>query len=400
MRVDRRNALKIVTAAVGTMACSRRARDARNLTLLHQPLWGDPAPFAAMLDAFRRAHPEIPLVTRVVPSGSDVLHQYLLTTLEGGGEADVLVADTIWVPEFARTGWIADLTPEFPTSELRSDFVPAAADSVIVGDRTWAVPWFVDVGVLYTRTDVCDPPRSFDELARAAKKSAIGGYLFQGRQYEGLVCNAYEWVWGFGGATMEGERIVIDTRQAREALGFLASMVREGASPHAVTSAAEEECRRAFEGGRAALMRNWPYVWSTLERSPLAGRVAMTSLPSLDGKSGHGCLGGWHLAMSARVAAWKRPMAIELVRHLTSAETQSTLERVYGRSPSRRALYRGSLLGPMVESARPRPVSPWYPRVSDVLQAELSAIVAGIRAPADALFRAQKQIDRLMGGAA
>ncbi|MBI2393997.1 MAG: ABC transporter substrate-binding protein [Deltaproteobacteria bacterium] len=406
-RLGRRAALGL-GAALALSACRgrRRLREERSLVLLHQPLWGDVAPFGALLDEFRRAHPDVRLVARAVPSASDVLHQYLLTTLEGGGEVDVFVADAIWVPEFARTGWIADVSAEFPERELRRDFVGAAADTVLFDGRTWALPWWTDVGVLYTRTDVTDPPHTFDGLVAAARRSRVGGYVFQGRQYEGLVCNAYEVIWGFGGATMDGARIVVDTKEAREALSFLASLVRDGVSPRAVTSAGEEECRRTFESGRAALMRNWPYAWAELQRTPLRGRVAMTAVPSRDGSAGHGCLGGWQLAMSARVPAWKRPFATALMRHLSSHAAQETLARVYGRPPSRRALYENpalptlALLAPIIEHARPRPVSPWYPRVSDVLQGELSAIVSGIRAPHEALSRAQRQIDRLAGESA
>jgi multiple sugar transport system substrate-binding protein len=150
-------------------------------------------------------------------------------------------------------------------------------------------------------------------------------------------------------------------------------------------------------------MRNWPYAWAELERSALAGRVAMTALPTHDGSPGHGCLGGWHLAMSARIPDARRPFATALIRHLGSEAAQAVLARAFGRAPARRAVYRRRDLptvGPLadiVEQARPRPVSPWYPRVSDVLQGELSAVVAGIRTSAQALERAQAQIDRLIG---
>lgn len=364
---------------------------------LHQPLWGDIGPFRALLDEFRRAHPDVTLITRIAPSASDALHQYLLTTLEGGGDLDVFVIDTIWVSEFARAGWIVEL--DVPEGELRQELVTAAADSAIVNGRTWAIPWWIDVGVLYTRSDLADPPRTYDELVATAKKH--GGYVFQGRQYEGLVCNAYEWIWGFGGRTDTGTRIVLDTPEAREALSFLASLVRDGVSPRAVISAGEEECRRTFQDGHAALMRNWPYAWAEMQRSPLAGKIAMTALPTRDGSPGSGCLGGWQLAMSRDVPASKRPLALALMRHLSSEAAQSVLARAYGRAPPRRVLYERidaiAPLAKMVENARPRPVSPWYPRVSDVLQGEISAIVSGIRSAKDALSRAQAQIDRLIG---
>jgi len=398
--MDRRAWLGLA-GGLALAACSRR-RDPSDprLHFLHQPLWGDTAPFVALLDEFRRAHPEVTLVARTVPSASDVLHQYLLTTLEGGGDADVLIADIVWVPEFARAGWIADLSAAFPVASLRDEFVGGAVDAVVVDGKTWAVPWWIDVGVLYTRTDRIEPPRTYEELVHRG-----GGYLFQARQYEGLVCNAYEAIWGFGGASMQGDRLTIDTPEAREALAFLRSLVRDGVSPRLVTSAAEEECRRTFESGHASMMRNWPYAWAELEKSSLRGKVAMTALPTRDGSPGHGCLGGWQLAMAAQVPEWKRPAAIALIRHLTSEHAQTILARAFGRPPSRRAVYANSdvpllkLLSPLVEHARPRPVSPWYPRVSDALQGELSAIVSGIRSPAAGLSRAQRLVDHLMGRA-
>jgi multiple sugar transport system substrate-binding protein len=38
--------------------------------------------------------------------------------------------------------------------------------------------------------------------------------------------------------------------------------------------------------------------------------------------------------------------------------------------------------------------------ISDVLQSEFSAVVAGVRTPEAALARAQRAVDRLMGAAA
>ena len=74
---------------------------------LYQPLWGDVAPFRALL-----AELDLPLITRTAPSASDALHQYLLTTLAGGATLDVFVIDTIWVAELVRAGFLAELTIE------------------------------------------------------------------------------------------------------------------------------------------------------------------------------------------------------------------------------------------------------------------------------------------------
>ncbi len=405
-----------VLGALGGMllpGCGRRADDSRALTLVHQPL-GDRAAFDALLNAFRAEHPEVPLVTRLVPSSSDALHQYLLTALEGRAELDVLVADVVWIAEFTRAGWIADLSAELPPEDVRRDHVPAATEVAVVEGRTRAVPWWIDVGVLYTRTDLVEAPRTFDGVIRASERArtlGLAGYLFQGRQYEGLVCNAYEAIWGHGGATASGSRLALDTREARDALGFLASLVERGLAPAMVTSAAEEECRRMFQDGRAALLRSWPYVWTEVNRadSKIRDRVSIGAVPTLSGEPGHGALGGWFLAVAAHVPAWKRKLATDLALHLASDASQIALARAYGRLPSRRAAWDAlradspvsdsvlDRLAAIVEHARPRPTTAWYPMISDVLQGELSAIISQVRSPAEGLSRAQRLCDRVMG---
>lgn len=409
----------VVLALTG---CSRPAeqptvaRGPVRLVFVHQPLWGNPAPFQALLDGFRRGHPEVALETQLLPNDSDVAHQYFLTSLEGGAaDFDVLVADVVWVPEFARAGWIAELSADFPPTALAEDFLPAAAQAVTVEGKTWAVPWYLDVGLLYYRTDLVPrAPRTWAELesfARAAmaKDPALHGYLWQGRQYEGLVCNVYEAIWGFGGASLVDGRLALDTPEAAKALGTLRRFIATGLSPRAVSSAAEEESRRPFQDGRAVFMRNWPYAWGEAQRegSAIRGKVGISPLPTEHGEPGSGVLGGWQLAINAHASPERRAAAVELIRALTSVEANVALALAYGRNPPRRAAYAVPALVagapqvvqllPLLERARPRPVTPYYGMLSDVLQGEFSAAISGIRPPEEALGRAQRQADRLMG---
>lgn len=383
---------------------------------MHQPLWGDPAPFEALLDDFRRAHPEVTLRTQLLPNDSDVAHQYFLTSLEGGtANFDVLIADVVWVPEFARAGWIADLSTDFPPEDLARDFLPGAAASVAsvtLEGKTWAVPWYLDVGLLYYRTDLVPrAPRTWSELEQfaneaRAKDPTLHGYLWQGRQYEGLVCNVYEAIWSFGGESITEGRLALETEQAKRGLTQLRHLIESGLSPPQVTSAAEEETRRPFQEGRAVFMRNWPYAYGEAQKSdsPIRGKVGISPLPTESGEPGFGTLGGWQLALNAHTAKERRSAAIELIRTLTSERANLALALAYGRNPPRRAPYADpsmpeqmQQLLPALERARPRPVTPYYGMLTDILQGEFSAAITGMRSPEAALHRAQTQADRVMG---
>jgi multiple sugar transport system substrate-binding protein len=385
------------------------------LVFKQQPLWGDPAPFRELLASFERENPDVEVVTEFLPNASDLAHQFYVTSLEGGAtDFDVLVIDIIWAPEFARAGWIADLSRWFPASTLAEDFLPGPVESVVVDGRTWAVPWFVDVGLLYYRKDLVPrAPRTWDELSSfaqdaMAKDPGLQGYVWQGRQYEGLNCNVFEVLWGYGGDPLEDGRLRLDTEPARQALGLLRSLLDSGVSPRQVTAAAEEESRRVFGSGRAVFMRNWPYAWAESQRpdSPIRGRIGFGPLPTPTGEPGPGTLGGWQLAVNQHVPVWRREVAARFVRHMTSPEANLVLALHYARNPPRRSAYESQALRegapfiasllPHIESARPRPVTPWYMLVSDVLQGEFSAAIAGLRSPEAALSRAQKLADHLM----
>lgn len=416
-----RRLLAAVLALVLGAGCQPREPESSagrpRLVFRHQPLSGDPAPFHALLADFQRQHPEVELVAELLPNSSDLAHQFFLTALEGGSaDFDVLVVDVIWVPEFARAGWVADLSAAFPPERLEAEFLPGPVAAAVWQGRTWAVPWYVDVGVLYYRTDlVPHAPRTYAELQRMAlealaREPSLQGYVWQGRQYEGLNCNVFEALWGHGGEVVDAQgRLRLDTLEAREALAWLRSLLESGVSPPSVLASAEEESRRLFQSGRAIFMRNWPYAWEQAQApgSPIRGRVGMAALPSLTGEPGPGALGGWHLAVNAHVPAERRRAAEALIAHLTSPEANLLLAVHYGRNPPRPAVYEeprlraqepfiASLLE-RVRGARPRPVSPYYNLLSDVLQGELSAALAGLRSPQQALRRAQRQVDRLTG---
>lgn len=388
------------------------------IVFVHQPLWGEPTAFRALLAAFSAANPDIELATQTIPTGSDLAHQYFLTALEGRSqELDVLVVDVVWVAEFARAGWIADLSEYFPPERIREEFLPGPVEATVLEGRTRAVPWYADVGLLYWRTDlVPHAPPTFEELRRFARKAiardrSLSGIAWQARQYEGLNCNVAEAIWGHGGDFAHSGRIDVRTPEAVAALTYLRELVASGLSSPGVTSSTEEDSRRTFQSGRAVFMRNWPYAWAPLNAadSPVRGRVGVAPLPTVSGEPGAGALGGWQLAVNAHVDARRRAAAAKLVAYFTSPEAMVTLALEYSRIPARKAVFDDPRLRagapfiaglrPALERARPRPVTPYYLLISDTLQSEFSAAIVGIRPPEEALARAQVLVDHVTGAA-
>ena len=114
-------------------------------------------------------------------------------------------------------------------------------------------------------------------------------------------------------------------------------------------------------------------------------------------------LGGWQLGVNRN--SRHASEAQELVRFLTSAQAQKYLALGYGLNPTRRALYSDPELNAaqpylrelyaIFEHARPRPVTPSYARISQIVQAEFSAAITGSKTAEAALSAAQAQIQRV-----
>lgn len=383
----------------------------------HGKIAGDPALFAALLRRFEANHPGLTVKDETLPASTDEQHQFYAINLEGkSADFDVLSMDVVWIQEFARAGWIRGLNHLLPP-ETRADFFPGPVEAVTFRNTIYALPWYIDAGVLYYRKDLLQKynrsvPRTWDDLVRTAqyitaRERNLYGYIWQGKQYEGLICNVLEFLWGNGGEVLRKGELVVDSKENIAAISFMRDLItRFKVSPPLVTTAIEEPTRHIFGNGKALFMRNWPYAWNVFNRegSPIKGMVGLSPLPSFAGHSSASTLGGWQLGVN-RFS--RHPEEAEkLVLFLTSPEVQKTMALTIGYKPTRKSVYEDRELRekqPFITSlyrilmtAKPRPVSPYYMMMSQVMQPEFSAIIAGIKAPEEGLKSAQRQMRHIL----
>lgn len=387
------------------------------LVFKHGKIAGDPELFRQMLDRFEKENPDIKVNDETLPASTDEQHQFYVINLEGkSSDFDVISMDVIWVPEFARAGWLRDISHLLPIKEME-EFFPGPIQAVTYNNKVYAIPWYIDAGLLYYRKDLLkkygfSPPKTWQELVETAqqitaKEKELYGFIWQGKQYEGLVCNVLEYFWSNGGDVLKGTMPLINSPENIEALYFMKDLiVKYKVTPPLVTTAIEEPTRHIFGNGRALFMRNWPYAWNIFERegSPIKGKVGVSTLPSFPDKDSASTLGGWQLGVNKYS---KNPEAAEkLIRFLTSPESQKTLALTVGYKPTRKSLYKDKELikeQPFIAGlydvfmkARPRPVTPYYMMITQVMQPEFSAALSGIKTPEEALNSAQKQIEHIM----
>ena len=286
-------------------------------------------------------------------SATDRLAIYRQQLSANSSDVDVYQIDVIWpgiLAEFAE-----DLKPAF--GDLK-DFFPAIVQNNTVKDKLVAVPYYTDAGLLYYRKDLLqkygfsNPPATWAELETQAKKIQEGertagnkdfwGFVWQGKSYEGLTCDALEWqVSNGGGSIIESDgTISINNPQAIAAFDRAKGWV--GAiSPDGVTTYDEEASRGVWQAGNAAFMRNWPYAFSLGQAadSKIKDKFDVEPLPKGDGDKARNAdtLGGWQLMVNKN--SKNKDAAIEFVKFLTSPEIQKANSLIRSLLPTRPAIY-------------------------------------------------------------
>ncbi|MBA3405172.1 MAG: ABC transporter substrate-binding protein [Gemmatimonadaceae bacterium] len=367
------------------------------------------------IDRFNGLHPDIHVELQRTPDDATQRHQLYVQWLNARvGNPDILMLDAIWTPEFAAAGWILPLRRFGPVS---SDFFPATIAANTWDGELYALPWFADVGLLYRRTDIVPTePQSLDELSAVAAAAIAReggpryGIVWQGARYEGLVTTFMEYLGAFGGRILDdGMQVVIDRPEAVRALTFMRNQLYVSRiAPLDVLTWHEEEARFAFQNGNAVFMRNWPYAFEQLSdtaESRVAGRYAVSPMPGAQGGRSTATLGGAQLAINRYSES--PAAAYRLIAYLTAPEQMIERAQAVGQYPTRPALYDDTRLAAVrgiplqqarraIENATPRPVTPIYSEMSEILQIELHRALVRQAEPQAALDAAAKRIEALI----
>jgi multiple sugar transport system substrate-binding protein len=332
---------------------------------------------------------------------------------------DIFSIDIIYVAEFAQRYWLQPISENRWPQRERAKYLRIPLHACTFNGQLWAVPIRSDVGLLYYRSDLVPaPPSTWEELAsladvaRGQAGSPAYGYIWQGAQYEGLICNFDEILHGYGGSFFQDLlHPTVVTIHSTEAIQALTTMYHwiGGISPPKVTTYTEEVARFTWESGQALFMRNWPYAYalSNDRSSGIAGRFATHSLLS-GGRNhtGYSSLGGWQLGINTFSQSARKEAAWEFIQYMVQPEAQRmgataaswvmVLQSLYKDQEvlSKVPFYRD--LMPILNTAVPRPVTPNYASISPTIQFYLRQALLQHMSPSDALSKLAEALKKLI----
>ena len=357
-------------------------------------------------------------------SATDRYGLYLQTFQAQSPDIDVMQIDVIWPGDLAEH--LVDLN-EYGAAEVTGEHFPAIVQNNTVDGALVGMPWFTDGGLLYYRADLLEkygydaPPATWTELEEMSAAIQQGerdegnqdfwGFVWQGQAYEGLTCDALEWVYSSGGGQIVSPDgvITIDNEAAAAAIDRAAGWVGT-ISPPGVTGFMEEESRAVWQGGNAAFMRNWPYAYSLgqADDSAIAGLFDVTNLPGAEAGQSAATLGGWQLSVSQY--SDDIDAAAQLALWLASAEQQKARALNISLLPTIPALYDDPeivevvpfmpQLLPVFTNAVARPstvTAPNYNEVSTIFFSNVSNVLTGQQSGEDAVINISLDLEDLLG---
>ncbi|MBA2714103.1 MAG: ABC transporter substrate-binding protein [Rubrobacteraceae bacterium] len=407
-------------ALLGTAGCGGGGSGSGDLTLSWAP--DDTGSLQALIKKFNKQSKDFKVKYQEMPADTGQYFDKLRTQFQaGGGDIDLILGDVIWPAQFAVNGWVADLSDRIKDTD---EFLPGPIEAATYDGKVWAVPWYTDAGLLYYRKDLLEksgysePPATWAELqemaAKVMKDQGIeNGFVFQGDEYEGGVCNGCEYIWSYGGNILDPEdptKVIIDSPEAAAVLAEERSMIAKGTSPQGVLQYQESETEGAFLTGSAVFMRIWPSTYALAGTTDFPDvkkdMLGITQIPTdKAGDPSYSTLGGWNFLINAQSDL--QDEAWEFAKWMTEPEQLISNAKVGSKLPVRQSLYDDpevldnvpvARLGKeaIIDNSRPRPVSPYYSDVSLELAEGLNTSLSGDTSPEDTVANLQKDLQQII----
>lgn len=342
----------------------------------------------AAAKAFDHAHARqgLSVHLRVLTSG-----KRLVAALKGG-QCDVAELAGYDVPRLAAAGTIRDLSAYI--RGRRKEFVPASLHSGHYAKRDWAVPMYLDVGLLWSHTYAL--PKTLQQLYLR------GGFVFGDGPDTALAF--LETACAAGGSVLspDGRHSALDSRQNRAALALMREAVVRGT----VRAATGDDAYRSFARGGARFMRNWATL--TVRNAAFRGRreTNLSPLPPFAGGRPATLMVGMDLTVTRSARNVRAALAFIDGRTSVAGERPGAgvgylpaLVRSYD-DYERQNVVAGPFVMRALRHAVSLPVTPHLSAITSVIGYAVHAAIAGRMSVARALHEGSRAIDQILANGA
>lgn len=341
----------------------------------------------------------------VIPlSANDIHDNAIKDAANQAGSYDIIMIDDPLMPEYIEKNILCNLTKLGYTDD--EDFVEK---SRLLGKEpyplgaTYAVPFSGNVQLLFYNANVVDSSsdltnwQSIYEISEKLSSEGKKGYAIRGQTGNPIVSDFLPILWSFGGDILVDNKVVLDSKESREALEFYCKLYETGGNYE------KDDLVEAVSSGEAAFALGWPSWFITnngvsAEFSQIPGQKDASSelLPT-------GEIGNWLLGVTNNSP--NKELALEAVKYLTSKEVQlEALEEggvptrnsifldkdILKKYPFFQAIYSGT------NNSRVRPRTTKWAQIEVVFGEQLVKCIDGEQSVDETIIASQKAIQELI----
>ena len=239
---------------------SSRVAVANDVLLWHAYRGDEQLAIEAVVDAFRRAHPEISVRVLAVPDESYT--NKLVTAIPRGNGPDVFIAAHDQTGSWVDNRIIAALD-DFVATEDLARYHPLTVEALRYQERLYGLPLAYKSPVLfYNKKLISEPPADTDALFALLEKLTDKERQKYGLVYEETNLFFHSaWLHGFDGHIFHPETGQVDLANAGNAASFLFARRLMQYLPHRVDGA---RISKLFNDGDAAMVINGPWFMAQL----------------------------------------------------------------------------------------------------------------------------------------
>lgn len=200
------------------------------------------------ITAFQNLHPDVTIEFSVL-SWSQAW-QRIIAAVKSKQTPDIFQIGNTWIGTLAALHALLNIADRVSKDKFKEKFVSstwASCESKVL-EGVYAIPWFVDVRVLYYRKDALKK-KGLSELCLSTWESfertcgQINGLELEGGQIaalgvpvlkdQGLVHSVASWLWSAGGdfLSSDGKRATFHNREAFEGIRFYFNLIQKGYAP-------------------------------------------------------------------------------------------------------------------------------------------------------------------------
>jgi multiple sugar transport system substrate-binding protein len=360
----------------------------------------------AMTAEFEKANPGTTVKLEFVPY--DALYDKIVASKAAGGAGyDVVLYDVIWPANFAENGVLVDVTDKIAAMDKAAIFDGAWATTEYSG-HYYGMPWILDTKYLFMNKDmlakagVTDAPKTWAGVMAAAQKVKDAGVaeyplVFDWAQAEAVICDYTALMGAYQGDFLKDGAPAFNSGGGVEALQFMVDAMKSGLVNPNSTAYLEEDVRKVFSAGEAAMAVNWTYMFNMAQNDPkeskINGQVAIAPLPGVEGHAAASAVNG-SMGLGITTGSSKPDLAWRYILHMTSQPVQNAYAKnslpIWKSSYSDPAVSAGqeevvAAADTSIAIMTPRPMYPAYPELSSLLQKAIHEALTGEKSAQDAL---------------